>query len=164
GRIVNVASVLGRMGTPNCSTYIMTKHAVEGYSDSLRLEMKSWGVKVCTVEPGNYSSGTKFFTTEGIKHWQELMWDKMSDDVKEDYGPESIQKFFAYFQLSMNLAVRNIQPVVNSMAEALTQKYPQARYCPQDLITRAAVTVVQHLPEVVSDNFSLLSLKLLKVI
>ena len=53
GRIVNVASYVGRVYIPFVSTYVATKHAVEGWSDCLRAEVAPFGnIKVVIIEPG----------------------------------------------------------------------------------------------------------------
>lgn len=56
GRIVNISSVSGILAGENTAAYAMSKHAVEGFTDSLALEMQRVGVGVSAVEPGNYSS------------------------------------------------------------------------------------------------------------
>ena len=45
GRIVNVASIAGRVGLPTQPAYCASKHAVEGLSDVLRQDMLPWGVR-----------------------------------------------------------------------------------------------------------------------
>lgn len=52
GTIVNVSSVAGRLATPGMGPYSATKHAIEGYSDSLRLEVEPFGIDVSVVQPG----------------------------------------------------------------------------------------------------------------
>lgn len=61
GRIVNVSSVVGRMVLPFQGTYCATKHAVEGLSDALRMELAPFGIRVTLVEPGPIK--TQFATT-----------------------------------------------------------------------------------------------------
>ena len=56
GRIVNISSVLGRMGTPFNGAYVASKHALEGLSESLRAEVKPFGIHVCLVEPGLFAT------------------------------------------------------------------------------------------------------------
>jgi NAD(P)-dependent dehydrogenase (short-subunit alcohol dehydrogenase family) len=56
GRIVNVSSLSGRVALPLLSTYAATKHAVEGFSESLRWELEGFGVQVCVVEPGTFKT------------------------------------------------------------------------------------------------------------
>ncbi len=52
GRIINISSVGGKIYTPLGSWYHATKHALEGWSDCLRLELKAFGIHVVVVEPG----------------------------------------------------------------------------------------------------------------
>ena len=52
GRIINVSSVGGKVYSPLGSWYIATKHALEGWSDCLRLEVKPFGIDVVIIEPG----------------------------------------------------------------------------------------------------------------
>lgn len=52
GRIINISSVLGLIPAPFNALYTSTKHAVEGYSESLDHELRSFGIRVVVVEPG----------------------------------------------------------------------------------------------------------------
>lgn len=52
GRIINISSMGGKIYTPLGSWYHATKHALEGWSDCLRLELKQFGIDVVIVEPG----------------------------------------------------------------------------------------------------------------
>jgi NAD(P)-dependent dehydrogenase (short-subunit alcohol dehydrogenase family) len=52
GRIVNVSSVSGKIGEPFASWYHASKHALEGLSDSLRMELHPFGIDVVIIEPG----------------------------------------------------------------------------------------------------------------
>lgn len=54
GLIINVSSVSGLTGFPGYAPYASSKFAVEGFSESLRQEMLSYGVRVVLVEPGSF--------------------------------------------------------------------------------------------------------------
>lgn len=56
GRIINISSISGRIGFPGLSAYTASKHALEGYSESLRLEVKPFGIDVSLIEPGSYQT------------------------------------------------------------------------------------------------------------
>ncbi|KQP78703.1 oxidoreductase [Aeromicrobium sp. Leaf289] len=56
GRVVNVSSVLGLMPAPFMAVYSATKHALEGYSESLDHEIRALGVRVLLVEPAYTST------------------------------------------------------------------------------------------------------------
>jgi NAD(P)-dependent dehydrogenase (short-subunit alcohol dehydrogenase family) len=51
GRIINIGSVLGFLPMPYGALYAATKHAVEGYSESLDHELRTWGIRVSVIEP-----------------------------------------------------------------------------------------------------------------
>ncbi|NRD80661.1 SDR family oxidoreductase [Bacillus sp. BRMEA1] len=60
GHIINIASQAGKIATPKSSVYSATKHAVLGYTNSLRMELADYNVLVTSVNPGPIA--TNFFT------------------------------------------------------------------------------------------------------
>lgn len=52
GKIINVSSIGGKLGEPHGSWYHATKFAVEGLSDSLRMELKQFNIDVVVIQPG----------------------------------------------------------------------------------------------------------------
>ncbi len=58
GRIVNISSIAGTLsgGLHGYGMYVMSKHAIEAYTDQLSFEMAHLGVKVSAIEPGNFST------------------------------------------------------------------------------------------------------------
>ena len=56
GRIVNISSIYGRTSTPLTGWYQGSKHALEGLSDALRMEVAKDGVQVILVEPGGFKT------------------------------------------------------------------------------------------------------------
>ncbi|WP_114937610.1 oxidoreductase [Mucilaginibacter endophyticus] len=52
GKIINITSIGGKMATPMGGWYHASKFAVEGLSDSLRMEVKQFGIDVIVIEPG----------------------------------------------------------------------------------------------------------------
>lgn len=59
GHIINIASQAGKIATPKSSVYSATKHAVLGYTNSLRMELADYNVQVTSVNPGPIA--TNFF-------------------------------------------------------------------------------------------------------
>jgi short-subunit dehydrogenase len=57
GRIVNISSVVGLIPMPFMAPYAASKHAIEGYSESLDHEVREYGVRVLLVEPGWTNTG-----------------------------------------------------------------------------------------------------------
>ena len=57
GRIINISSVLGFVPGPYMAVYAATKHAIEGYSESVDHEVREHGVRVLLVEPAYTKTG-----------------------------------------------------------------------------------------------------------
>jgi short-subunit dehydrogenase len=57
GVIINIGSLAGLFGLPYQSMYSASKYAIEGYSQSLRMELRNTGVKVVVVNPGDFKTG-----------------------------------------------------------------------------------------------------------
>ena len=65
GLIINISSVLGETYGPLAGWYLSTKHALEGWSDALKVELKEFDIDVVVVQPGaintNFSNVTKTY-------------------------------------------------------------------------------------------------------
>ncbi len=68
GKIVNISSMGGKIYTPLGAWYHATKHALEGWSDCLRLELDPFGIDVVIIEPGLIETGFGDVVAEGIQN------------------------------------------------------------------------------------------------
>jgi len=68
GHIIQISSIVGLQGSVTISSYAASKHALEGWSESLRLEVKGLGIQVVLVEPGAFDTG---IWTEGARMGEE---------------------------------------------------------------------------------------------
>lgn len=57
GLIINTSSIGGVLGIPFQGFYSASKFAIEGYSESLSLELRPFNIKVCLLEPGDFATG-----------------------------------------------------------------------------------------------------------
>ncbi|QST01290.1 SDR family oxidoreductase [Pontibacillus sp. ALD_SL1] len=81
GKVINVSSISGLFGFPGLSPYVSSKYALEGYSESLRLEVKPFGIDVALVEPGSYR--TNIWTSGRVVTEQSLKKDSPYFDYME---------------------------------------------------------------------------------
>jgi short-subunit dehydrogenase len=65
GHIINMGSMAGLVATPTYTIYAACKHAVHGFSEALRREVKPWGIDVSMIYPGGVK--TEFNQHAGIK-------------------------------------------------------------------------------------------------
>ena len=91
GLIINVSSIIGRMALPYASSYIATKFAVEGLSESMRYELEPFHIRVKLIEPGSIST--------------EFGKGSMQMAVSAPYR-ESMNKFLNVFTKSSSRAAR----------------------------------------------------------
>jgi len=56
GKIIFISSISGKVGFPGLSPYVSSKFALEGFSESLRLELRPFSIDVSVVEPGSYQT------------------------------------------------------------------------------------------------------------
>lgn len=68
GRIVNISSIGGKVYSPFGAWYHATKHALEGWSDCLRIETKPFGIDVVIVEPGGVNTPWGPIAAENLKN------------------------------------------------------------------------------------------------
>jgi NAD(P)-dependent dehydrogenase (short-subunit alcohol dehydrogenase family) len=146
GRIVNMSSILGRVSPPGGSLYQATKHAIEAYSDSLRLEVAKFGISVSLIEPGTVR--TDFFPTLATQ----LI--SPPDSAYADYYTKLADLAVEIGQGRGTAGKMAIAPekVAAAVEKAITAKRPKARY-PVGMLGRGALTMRRVLPDPLFDRF-----------
>jgi short-subunit dehydrogenase len=92
GLIINTSSMGGKMYTPLGAWYHATKHALEGWSDCLRIEVKQFGIKVVVLEPGAIKTEWGGIMAETMmKHSGSGPYSNIANAVKR-FGEESYEK------------------------------------------------------------------------
>ncbi len=97
GAIVNISSIGGRIGFPFISAYHSTKWAVEGFSESLRFELRPFGIEVKIIEPGGIRTD---FGTRSMEAVLKPPYDVMANRMLKMYedrgnklpGPEGVAR------------------------------------------------------------------------
>jgi short-subunit dehydrogenase len=84
GHIINMCSLAGLIGGPTYTVYSATKHAIHGFSESLRREVKPWGIDVSILYPGGVK--TEFQLHAGIKRKTGATTPKSMVRTAEDIG------------------------------------------------------------------------------
>jgi len=81
GRIVNIASVGGKIGVPHLVPYCASKFALVGLSTAMRGELTRHGVLVTTVSPGLMRTGSPFNARFKGRHREEFSWFAVCDSL-----------------------------------------------------------------------------------
>lgn len=81
GRIVNIASIGGRVAVPHLGPYCASKFALVGLSDGVRAELDQYGIRVTTVTPGLMRTGSPVNVDVKGRHEEEYAWFVVSDSI-----------------------------------------------------------------------------------
>lgn len=116
GRIINISSIAGKLTSPLGAWYFASKHAVEGLSDSLRQELKTFGIHVIIIEPGGVKSD-----------WATIASQHLIESSKDTPYFTMAQKVSNYFPF---IDKNNVNPEVISklVLKAIEAKNPNSRY------------------------------------
>lgn len=151
GRVVNLASMYGRMGNLMRSPYCVSKYGVEAFSDCLRYEMKAWGVKVSVIEPGNFIVATGIMTRHTVASTANKLWNEAPMHVKEDYGKAHFEHHMGLMRSYCNGGQKDVAPVLGDITDAIMSKRPYTRYNPMEPHWWIRMQLMTHLPGAVSD-------------
>jgi len=81
GRIVNIASIGGKMAVPHLAPYSASKFALVGLSDAIRAELDPYGIRVTTVAPGLMRTGSPINAQFKGQHDAEYAWFKVASSL-----------------------------------------------------------------------------------
>ncbi|MGY2746132.1 oxidoreductase [Pseudarthrobacter sp. O4] len=140
GRIINVSSMGGKMYEPLGAWYHATKFAVEGLSDSLRMELKPHGIGVSIIEPGGTQTEWGAISAQGLL-------------ASSGDGPYAAQaKVMAAVLATTDKAALSTRPevVADVIVQAATALRPKTRY-PVGGSARALLLLRRLLPDRVFD-------------
>uniref|UniRef100_A0A8C5F0L1 Dehydrogenase/reductase 9 n=1 Tax=Gopherus evgoodei TaxID=1825980 RepID=A0A8C5F0L1_9SAUR len=120
GRLVNISSTGGRLAVYG-GGYFPSKFGVEAFNDSLRRDMKAFGVKVSCIEPGLFKTGLS--NRKKIIEEREVIWNQLPPAIRKQYG----EGYNDYAQNNHSFNT-NLSLVVQCMEHALTSINPRSRY------------------------------------
>ncbi|MDE0267508.1 MAG: oxidoreductase [Acidimicrobiaceae bacterium] len=119
GRIVNISSMGGKIFMPLGAWYHATKHALEAWSDCLRIEVSPFNIQVVIIEPGAIK--TDFYN---------VMSTQLKKYYNEDTAYKALLEPFIKMMGDPNTADRSTEPqkLAEVFAEAATTDKPRRRY------------------------------------
>ena len=124
GRIVNCSSVLGFTAIPFSGAYIATKHAMEGLTDTLRLELRGTRIKVSLILPGPIH-GTALHE-KALAHIER--WIDDNDSVWRDFYESKMKPRLSSAKPSRAPFSLGPEAVTAKLVHALESPRPRARY------------------------------------
>ncbi len=139
GKVVNVSSVGGHFGEPLGAWYHASKFAVEGFSDSLRLELRDFGIDVIVVTPAAIKT-----------EWESIALKGAERHSGEGAYADHVRGMRALYARAERGAV-DPTVIADAIWAAVTARRPKARYV-APLFGRVLVTVRRVLPDAAFDR------------
>lgn len=115
GRVINMSSIYGITTTPLSGWYQACKHALEGVSDALRMEVAADGIRVILVEPGGFKTGI----------WEQN--DAALSQRRDSRYKKAYERLSTGTQVSQPI-MGNPRTVAKVVVKALSGRNPNARY------------------------------------
>ncbi|WP_406197393.1 SDR family NAD(P)-dependent oxidoreductase [Kitasatospora sp. NBC_01560] len=145
GRIVNISSMAGRFSPPGGAFYHASKHAVEAISDSLRLEVAPFGIRVVVVQPGPTITG---FATTAVG----TMQGGPADDGADPYGAfrRDLADMYAHRTFTRRAGAVPAETATRVIVRAVTARDPRARYA-IGALARSTMLAKRLLPDAAFD-------------
>ena len=134
GRIINISSVGGKVGAPFLGAYAASKHALEGFSESLRRELMLYGIDVIIIGPGSVATpiwdkaenvdlsiydNTEF--AEAARRVQKYM----IEDGRKGYPPEKVGEVVLHALITPKPRVRYAVVPDNFMSRVIQMLLPK---------------------------------------
>jgi NAD(P)-dependent dehydrogenase (short-subunit alcohol dehydrogenase family) len=122
GRIVNMSSIGGRFSAPFLGPYHASKFALTAITDSLRMELQPWGIRVVLIEPGPVVTPI----------WEKSLTE--ADKMQQNLPPEAEELYGRAMEITAKTAAlisrSGISPdtVARTVAHVLTTGKPKSRY------------------------------------
>jgi NAD(P)-dependent dehydrogenase (short-subunit alcohol dehydrogenase family) len=117
GRIINITSGNGKIAAPFLGGYVSSKHAMEGLSNTLRIELLLYGIDVIIVGPGMVKTA---------------IWDKQTDDVLEKYRNTDYyaagKTFTEFLKKTIPGEGLDLDVFGNKLLKIFEKKHPKTRY------------------------------------
>ncbi len=118
GRIINISSIGGKFYEPLGAWYHATKFAVEGFSDSLRLELRPFGIDVVLIEPGPIRT-----------EWNEISRQGLTETSRGGAFEEQAEKVRAMLERADGKMMSSLpDTVARKIVKAALSNNPRARY------------------------------------
>ncbi len=147
GRIVNVSSFGGTISSPILSPYNASKFALEALSDSMRMELRPWGIEVAVIKP----AAIKTPIWDKAAASKADLENELPSEAFDLYG-DAIDKIVTYSEKA-NERGASVDVVSEAIFHALTADKPKTRY--MLAMNRFVFTLLKWLPDRIRDRLIL---------
>ncbi|GAA7982375.1 SDR family oxidoreductase [Helicobacter pylori] len=134
-KIFNLSSIAGRVSMLFLGHYSASKHALEAYSDALRLELKPFNIQVCLIEPGPVKSNWEKTAFENDER-KDSLYALEVDAAKSFYfgvyqkalSPKAVAQKIVFLSMSQKIKARYLIGLKTQLLLALYRILPSSWY------------------------------------
>jgi NAD(P)-dependent dehydrogenase (short-subunit alcohol dehydrogenase family) len=134
GHIINMSSLAGQIAIPFQGFYSATKFAIEGYTEALRMEVRSYGIRVCMIEPGDFATA---FTGN-----RRMVAANTPQSVYFERCESAVARMAHDEQANVDLS-----PVIEAVRAIVDSDRPALRYARANVVQRTFAVLRPYLPQ-----------------
>ncbi|KAH9494917.1 Retinol dehydrogenase 7 [Bulinus truncatus] len=131
GRVITLTGAQGLIALPGFSAFSMSKFGLEAFSESLRHEMKQFGVAVVIVRPGNFAGATAMLNKAGLEKMKKSldeMKTKTTSDMRMSYGENCLDIQYTQLAHLSKSTASSLMNVTDTLEKAVINKFPSSSY------------------------------------
>lgn len=117
GKIINISSMGGKFGEPHGAWYHATKFALEGLSDSLRMELRQFGIDVVVIQPGAIKT-----------EWNKIARENLMSVSGNTAYKELAEKHARFLEKGDDSMGSEPIVIAQTIAKAIASRKPKTRY------------------------------------
>lgn len=117
GKIINISSGGGSIGQPFMASYCSSKHALEGFSESLRRELLIYGIKVIIIAPRAFKTAI----------WEKSNVDKRASDFRKTVYSQAFSKFTGFIK-DASKEGQDVEVLARKIYKISTLTKPKVKY------------------------------------
>lgn len=141
GKIVNVSSMGGKIYSPFGAWYHATKHALEGWSDCLRIEVKPFGIDVVVVEPGGIKTPWGHIAAENLN----------KTSGKGAYASQALKSARGISKMYSSNQLSDPGVIAKVILKAVTARKPKTRYA-KGYMSKVSIFMHKYLSDRIFDK------------
>ncbi|XP_023022668.2 D-beta-hydroxybutyrate dehydrogenase, mitochondrial [Leptinotarsa decemlineata] len=151
GRIIVVTSGLCRVASPVRGIHCGLLAALEAQAECLRKELRSRGVDVVVVAPGELTSGSSWLSDETILEQAKDMWKQLCQEQRQEYGEDYFEKAIRSLEKYTKTQESDTSPVLRALNDAVVRTFPLKKYTPVSRKEKIQAFIADHFPRSVYD-------------
>ena len=117
GKVINISSGGGSIGQPFMASYCSSKHALEGFSESLRRELLIYGIKVIIIAPRAFKTAI----------WEKSNVDKRASDFRKTVYSQAFSKFTGFIK-DASKEGQDVEVLARKIYKISTLTEPKVKY------------------------------------